>query len=473
MNGERKMEATPKLRYRDLTVEMTDLREDTFSVRVIGETPDGREMRADEVERPRFESDLNQLIGKLARRRTTQQELILLGQKLGELLLPGKVRELYLSSLAEIRRNREGLRLRLRIEPPQLAALPWELAHLQQTGGEPVAGDFLCLQRDVSVTRYENIGLAVQPVAPKDKFKIAIALANPMADLNVDADRRAIEAAINAFNTNAGEMGLESIVLESATRQSLQTGLKGVDIFHFAGHGKFDAQPGDTELRNRGQIILEKEDGSEDPLDSDRLAQIITHNDVRLVVLGACRTAARDAQAAWSGVAPALVRANVPAVLAMQFNVEDDAVTQFISAVYSGIFAGDTIDQAVTKGRWRIFAGVGQQNFDWARMRDWMVPVLYLRAPDGLLFPIPEEAGPTADGRYSALVRIRQKVSSVEGRLVGAGKAVVNRGTTLEIGQEAGSIGPNGEMLGVGSLTLGSYPSGRKPAKDDKRGGKS
>ena len=74
-------EALSRVEYRDLDIEMTDLKADgSFSVRVIGQAPDGREMRADEAERPFLRSDdVDLLIGKVERRRASQEELLNLG----------------------------------------------------------------------------------------------------------------------------------------------------------------------------------------------------------------------------------------------------------------------------------------------------------------------------------------------------------------------------------------------------------
>ena len=330
--------------------------------------------------------------------------------------LPGKVRELFVTSLAELRRRYKDPRLRLRIEPLQLAALPWEFALLRQSAGEAVANDFLCLHRDVSITRYEVIGEAAPRLKPKEKFKIIIALASPIGlpELDLKADEKAILDAVRGLNARIPGGAIETGVLHPATREALLKAAAGADIFHFGGHGLFEGATlaEDGSFKKTGKIALEKEDGSEDRIESDRLAQILSRSDVRLAVLGACSTASRDAGGAWSGVAPALVRGNIPAVLAMQFKMADICAPRFFDVLDSLALAGCTIDQAVAEARHAVFVGITQGSADWATMRDWGVPVLYLRVPDGLLFPVVDQAQASAGDPGSALLRIRQELGS-------------------------------------------------------------
>jgi hypothetical protein len=51
------------------------------------------------------------------------------GRDLFDALLSGEIRSRYDVSLQEAKRQGKGLRLKLRIQPPQLAALPWEFLY--------------------------------------------------------------------------------------------------------------------------------------------------------------------------------------------------------------------------------------------------------------------------------------------------------------------------------------------------------
>jgi len=74
------------------------------------------------------------------------------GRELFEALLPSEVRSCYRSILARAREQGKGLRLRLRIESPELAALPWEFLY------DEAEGDHVCLSRETPFIRYLELG---------------------------------------------------------------------------------------------------------------------------------------------------------------------------------------------------------------------------------------------------------------------------------------------------------------------------
>ncbi|RME49692.1 MAG: CHAT domain-containing protein [Chloroflexi bacterium] len=435
------------LTYRDFNIEITEFQDDgAFKVRVIGQTPGG-EMRAADAETVTYiPGDFSRLLGKLERRKATQDELFELGKKLAGLLLPGRVGELYNDSLKALAEG-EGLRLRLRIEPLALAALPWEYTYVQRTAGEKVPSDFLALQRRVSITRYETIGPSLRPLEGKDRIRIVAALASPIdeRELDLDADRQAIAAAIAELKDKAQDV--EAVMLEPATRDALLSAISGADIFHFAGHGVFEGTEltPDGKVRKKGKIILETEDNESDRYDSAQLATNLGNAGVRLVVLGACNSAARDEGGAWTGVAPALVRENIPAVVAMQYKVRDRNAARFMAYLYARVLGGHTIDEAVFEGRQAIFTHAGLED------RDWGVPVLYLRAADGILFPLPTAEAGVPD---SPVVVVQRRLGTVRGQDIGAkiGEMLSGR---LEVRDVIDVVEAGGTSIGVEIDRLG------------------
>jgi hypothetical protein len=431
------------LTYQDFNIELTDLQDTgTFKVRVIGQTPGG-EMRSDELEHPKYNpEEFSSLLTKLEKRKGLSKDVLFeLGEKLSNLLLPpGRVRTLYQQSLLRLGEN-EGLRLRLRIEPLQLTALPWEYTYLQGTSGEKVPSDFLAWQRRISIVRYETIGEPLKPLEEKEKVHIAIVLANPtdQPDLDMEPDKKAISAAIAAVNSEV--QVFESTLVEAATRDQLLESIKGADIFHFSGHGVFEGTEFTPEgkVLKRGKIILENTDNQSDPYDSQLLANNLGNAGVRLVVLGACNSAARDEGGAWAGVAPSLVRENIPAVLAMQYKVRDQNAARFMAVFYARVLGGYSIDEAVFEGRQAILSNSGVED------RDWGVPVLYLRAEDGVIFPVPKE-DETDGQRKSPVVNLQQKIRLVSGKNIGA-KIGTMRSGELNIIQEFETL--EGENCGV------------------------
>jgi hypothetical protein len=166
----------------------------------------------------------------------------------------------------------------------------------------------------------------------------------------------------------------------------------GAHILHFAGHGDFVGEMGAIfgTQEGKGGLVLVGEDGGARLFPVEKLAVSLKRRDIRLAVFGACKTAQRDRYNAWTGVAPALTRAGIPAVVAMQYAIGDRNAIAFSQRFYSALASGMTVDAAVTDGRQSIF---NRSDLD---ERDWGVPVLYLRTSGGVLFPRPE---PEAEGR--------------------------------------------------------------------------
>lgn len=171
--------------------------------------------------------------------------------------------------------------------------------------------------------------------------------------------------------------------------------MTGAHILHYAGHGDFLGEMGakfGTQV-GKGALVLVGEDGEAELFPVEKLARNLVGRNIRLAVFGACETARRDQLNAWTGVAPALTRAGIPAVVAMQYSVRDTNAIAFSRRFYRALAAGETIDAAVTDGRLAIF---NRSDMD---ERDWGVPVLYLRTPGGMLFPKTEpEAMPISKG---------------------------------------------------------------------------
>ena len=127
-----------------------------------------------------------------------------------------------------------------------------------------------------------------------------------------------------------------------------------------------------------GAVVLVDEQGKSAPMPADQLAVNLQGSNVQLVVLAACETGKRDAETVWSGVVTAVVEAAVPAVVAMQFSVWDDAAITFARNFYQVLAAGFPLDYAVSEARRAIFNLCHPQRDHVSRER-WPSPVSRLR----------------------------------------------------------------------------------------------
>ena len=102
-------------------------------------------------------------------------------------------------------------------------------------------------------------------------------------------------------------------------------------------------------------------------------------NVLRLVVLNSCEGARTTLTDPYAGVATTLIRLGVPAVVAMQFEISDDAAVLFAEELYTNLIGRqDPIDAAVAEARKAIYSEVDKV--------EWATPVLYVRDPDAELF---------------------------------------------------------------------------------------
>jgi hypothetical protein len=86
-----------------------------------------------------------------------------------------------------------------------------------------------------------------------------------------------------------------------------------------------------------------------------------------------------------SSVGAALLRAGVPAVIAKQYELAEDAAGELARVFYAELAAGTPVDLALAEARQHL-CGRYRSRLDWA------VPVLFLRSDDGTSFEVAEPA---------------------------------------------------------------------------------
>jgi len=148
----------------------------------------------------------------------------------------------------------------------------------------------------------------------------------------------------------------------------------GADWIHFAGHGGWRADaPEASGLRMHDRW-----------LPAGELADIALS--ARWVTLSACHTARALVRPGeeWFGLARAFLLAGAEAVVAAQWDVEDEATSRLMANLYAGLAEGTPLARALANaqaGR----AGAGEHPFDWAGFAVFGGPRL-LGMPGG---PIP------------------------------------------------------------------------------------
>jgi tetratricopeptide (TPR) repeat protein len=153
-------------------------------------------------------------------------------------------------------------------------------------------------------------------------------------------------------------------------------------ILHFIGHGTFDRMNGE------GALVMEGDNGLSELIGSERLKILVRgRKHLRLVVLNSCLGTEASESEPFSSAAAALVRAGVPAVIAMQFEVSDDAAKKFAKTFYESLALNLPVDAALTEARRDIYL----LN---ANTLEWATPVLFMQVPNGQLFDFSQSLPP-------------------------------------------------------------------------------
>jgi formylglycine-generating enzyme required for sulfatase activity len=293
------------------------------------------------------------------------------GRSLFDALLMGELRSLYHVSLREAAGQGKGLRLKLRIQPPELATLPWEFLY------DTRRAEFVCLSRHTPLVRYLELPQPIQPLTAAPPLRILGMVASPrdLPPLDVAREKGRVERALRNLQ---GQSRVELGWLEGETWRDLQRAMRGGPwhVFHFVGHGGFDR------AADEGFLALADEEGESRPLSATQLGRLLAdHRSLRLALLNACEGARSGGRDVFSSTASILVRRGLPAVLAMQYEISDRAAIEFAQAFYEALADGLPVDAAVAEARKAISLAVNNSV-------EWGTPVLTMRAPDGILFSI-------------------------------------------------------------------------------------
>ena len=269
---------------------------------------------------------------------------------------------------------------------------------------------FLALDPRIAIVRHETLAAAANPPLLTGDIKVITAIAEPdgLPPLDLDREQRVL---------NDGLKGLDLVVQRcpDVTMAKLQPLLEGAGVFHFAGHGDFAKQIGPRPGTYTGSGFLAFQD---ERVDAQQLAINLRGHGVRLAVLAACQTGRRDGFTVWSGIAPALIKAEIPAVVANQYAIKDSTAIAFSQQFYQALAGGLPIERAVTAGR------IGAYNKD-KTGRDWGVPVLYMRAADGNLFEGAADEAARARAQQSAEADVNVRVKEVQAGAVVKGAELV------------------------------------------------
>ncbi len=293
------------------------------------------------------------------------------GSELFEGLMQDEIRDLWIRARGALEQGAvAGLRLRLAVRPPSVAALPWEGLY------DPHRGLPLAADARTPLVRAERLYRQVGPSRPLEaELPLKLLLAVP------DDPSGAIDAAaeIDAMQRALADIGPELLTISLLQGRfdvlDLREALTATqaDILHVIAHGQPDG-------------ILLWQDGEPRLVQATALRMTLQRTPaVKLALLNACLAGQQADETAFSAVGPQLLQAGLPAVIAMQFEIADEDAVALTRHLYAELLhppCPGSIDIALANARSSLYA-LDPDSFAFG------APILWLNASHGNIFTLP------------------------------------------------------------------------------------
>ncbi len=311
------------------------------------------------------------------------------------------------SAWAMIRGSAPQRRVRLSIDDAaaELHPIPWELLCDAGEAGNEMSVN-LAAADATPFSRYIAGAQAYPPPVTAHRLQVLVAIANPaglerygLPPIDVDAEWAALQAALHGMAVDL------RLAPQPCTLEAIEAGLlDGAHVLHLVAHGAW------SKTEQKGVIFLANRNNQVRFLHADEHATALARHlsdggalsdglspglqragaahqgdaSLRLVFLASCQTATQSPTNAFAAFAPRLVRAGVPAVVAMQDLVPVETARAFAQVFYRQLLSHGLVDLAANQARAALLTG---------RRPGAHMPVLFMRLADGrLLAPSPARA---------------------------------------------------------------------------------
>jgi hypothetical protein len=417
----------------DIVITISKLAESSYGVelRFSATRPaqSGRhEEQTDLLEHDEVIFDFKALNQALAEERLQDYGALLFKTLLGVPILS----KVYQDALTITKSYHLATRLRLFIDrsAPELHSLCWETLHQPAPDTSTVEypdwqanPNFLAWDQNLLFSRY-LFSSRYTPVEQRSKGELSalVVVANPgemqskngvqillakdetrnLSSINVEEEIQRAKAALQDIKievfASQGD-GSERVTLRNLARRLNNS----YDILYLVCHGALVADdPDQSDSIRRSKILLEDDNGDLELVRGQELVDAINVLQPpcrpRLIVLASCQSAGGGTPGdplhstdggELAALGPRLAEAGIPAVVAMQTDVYQDTLAQFMPVFFQELLKDGQVDRAMATARYTI-----------KDREDWWAPVLYLRLREGLWYE-PYFTG--AEGDYSDL----------------------------------------------------------------------
>lgn len=313
----------------------------------------------------------------------SKSEIRELGEALFNTMFDQALRIHFLERYHKVVHDKDANLLRMELEfdeasVPHLASLPWEfmcVPHNQITGAL-----WLATAPRLILARTHGLWQAADDVAlaPGETLRIGLAIAAPEGLGKVSHE--GLWEELKTLADRHDQIALLPLA-NPATKEKIDELLEErPHIFHFIGHGRQQ----DPEGQQPGEIAIVRQPWLARWIDAEQFSTILNRHRPRIVLLQACQGAAGSPAKAFVSVASQIVRQNIPAVVAMQYEVSNATARRFAREFYRRLAQGRPLDEAAQEGR--------QEISDFHETIDFAIPVLYMRSRHGqVIQPSDEE----------------------------------------------------------------------------------
>jgi hypothetical protein len=296
----------------------------------------------------------------------------------------------------------DRVRVRLRLEAPEIAALPWELLRSQ---------DFLAPSADVLLERYLP-GTEPPPLVITGKGRVLVILERPE---KLPILQEVIDGLLKVLS-EAAVFEKPKILLNEPVTKINEELWNEYHVVHYMGHGESDRIIFVDSAANDGYV---KKDAAE-------FAGLFNgQRHVRLVLLNVCASGQTPGSGLFTGFGPMLAGKRIPAVVAMQYEkVKQATAMRFNEAFYRMLAKSQPVDVAVNAARQALLAqALGK--------RDWSTPVLYMATRSGRILEFADDAEAAQARQVKLALEAAEGLQAAYGELIGLVEA--NRQRTIEI----------------------------------------
>jgi tetratricopeptide (TPR) repeat protein len=295
---------------------------------------------------------------------------------------------------------------------------PWELLH----NGEHflIASGIFTLTRAI-VRPEQPIGCELPVHLP---MRLLYMSASPKDCMPIETGR-SLEALERALEERREKNQIFLDKLEQVTYDDLVRYLSeqgGIDAFddaetaipcyavHFDGHGAYGRLCPTEDCEQMNEVEAKKctacdaslskvnpqtylcfcnDEGNNRYIDTQSLRELFISSDIRLAVFSACDTATLSCDISGhhrreitfdATLATALVMAQIPAVVAMPFSLQDDLSPTFMFHFYEALAQGRTLEEALSRTRHAMLPK--------HQHHGWFIPVLYRHVSEGQAGPV-------------------------------------------------------------------------------------